>query len=152
MNNDIYYSTKTIPLVERETFNNTIILLTLVKSNYYYIVGFSRPNNIIEIAFDFESELHTRISESITVDFSLDKEYVLMHSVLKNVTADMMESVMMPSFKGEFSIENGCVVYNYKVKKDKLIPTSIEQMNKYILLAKKEIICFLERLYEERLS
>ena len=50
MNNEVYYNTKTIPLAERETFNNTIILLTLVKSQYYYIVGVSRPSNIIEIA------------------------------------------------------------------------------------------------------
>ncbi len=152
MNNDIYYNTKTIPLAERETFNNTIILLTLVKSDYYYIVGFSRPNNIIEIAFDFESELHARVSESMTVDFGSDKEFVLMHSVLQNVTAEMIDSATMSNCQGEFSVENGCVVYDYKVKKDKLIPTSIEQMNKYILLAKKEIIGFLEEIYEKRLS
>lgn len=150
MNNEVYYNTKTIPLAERETFNNTIILLTLVKSQYYYIVGFSRPSNIIEIAFDFESELHSTISESIIVDFGSDDEYVLIRSVLKNVTANDFVSTDY-SWDGNFSCDGDKIVYDYRVKKDKLIPTSIEKMNGYILKAKSEIIYFLELCYEEHL-
>lgn len=63
MHNDYYYNTKTTSFPDRETFNNTILLLTMIKSKYYYIVGFSRPNNVIEIAFDFESDLHGLITE-----------------------------------------------------------------------------------------
>ena len=151
MNNEIYYNTKTIPLAERETFNNTIILLTLVKSQYYYIVGFSRPSNMIEIAFDFETELHSTISESIIVDFGSNDKYVLMHAVLKNVTAkDFVKTD--GSFEGLFDCDGDKVIYDYKVKKDKLIPIGIDKMNGYILKAKSEIISFLEECYEKHLA
>ncbi len=145
MNNDFYYDTKTIPLVERETFNNTIILLTLIKSQYYYIVGFSRPDNMIEIAFDFESAFHTCISETMTVDFGTNEEYVLIHAILKNILPFDGDVSEYSFGDGKFSCNGGKIVYDYKVKKDKFIPKSIEQMNNYILEAKNEIITFLEK-------
>lgn len=152
MNNEVYYNTKTIPLAERETFNNTIILLTLVKSQYYYIVGFSRPSNIIEIAFDYESDLHSVISESITVDFGSDDEWVLMRAVLKNISAKDLVLTSDITIEGVFACDGDNVVYDFKVKKDKLIPMSIEKMNGYILKAKSEIIAFLESCYEKHLA
>ena len=152
MNNEVYYNTKTIPLAERETFNNTIILLTLVKSQYYYIVGFSRPSNIIEIAFDYESDLHSVISESITVDFGSDDEWVLMRAVLKNISAKDLVLTSDITIEGVFACDRDNVVYDFKVKKDKLIPMSIEKMNGYILKAKSEIIAFLESCYEKHLA
>lgn len=152
MNNEVYYNTKTIPLAERETFNNTIILLTLVKSQYYYIVGFSRPSNMIEIAFDYESDLHSVISESITVDFGSDDEWVLMRAVLKNISAKDLVSTNDFVSEGVFACDSDNVIYDFKVKKDKLIPMSIEKMNGYILKAKSEIIAFLESCYEKHLA
>lgn len=152
MNNEVYYNTKTIPLAERETFNNTIILLTLVKSQYYYIVGFSRPSNMIEIAFDYESDLHSVISESITVDFGSDDEWVLMRAVLKNISAKDLVSTNDFVSEGVFACDSDNVIYDFKVKKDKLIPMSIEIMNGYILKAKSEIIAFLESCYEKHLA
>lgn len=152
MNNEVYYNTKTIPLAERETFNNTIILLTLVKSQYYYIVGFSRPSNIIEIAFDYESDLHSVISESITVDFGAGDEWVLMRSVLKNISARDLVLTSGITTEGIFACDGDNVVYDFKVMKDKLIPMSIEKMNEYILKAKSEIITFLESCYEKHLA
>lgn len=152
MNSEIYHNTKTIPLAERETFNNTIILLTLIKSQYYYIVGFSRPSNIIEIAFDYESELHSAITESITVDFGSDDECVVMHAVLNNVFAQNFSLSENFVTEGVFSCDGDKVVYDFKVKKDKLIPTSIEKMNGYILQAKSEIVAFLEGCYEMHLA
>ncbi len=152
MNNEVYYNTKTIPLAERETFNNTIILLTLVKSQYYYIVGFSRPSNIIEIAFDYESDLHSVISESITVDFGSDDEWVLMRAVLNNISANDLVLTNDIVSEGVFACDGDRVVYDFKVKKDKLIPMSIEKMNGYILKAKSEIIAFLENCYERHLA
>lgn len=53
--NEFYKTDK--PLAVRESFNNTILLLTMVKSEYYYIIGFSRAEGKIEIGIDFESEL-----------------------------------------------------------------------------------------------
>lgn len=152
MNNEVYYNTKTIPLAERETFNNTIILLTLVKSQYYYIVGFSRPSNIIEIAFDYESDLHSVITESITVDFGSDDEWVLMRAVLKNISAKDIVLTNDIIGEGVFDCDGDNVVYDFKVKKDKLIPMSIEKMNGYILKAKSEIIAFLESCFENHLA
>ena len=49
MDSKILHNIKDTPFSERETFNNAILLLSMVKSEYYYIVGFSRPNNIIRI-------------------------------------------------------------------------------------------------------
>lgn len=152
MNNEVYHNTKTIPLAERETFNNTIILLTLVKSQYYYIVGFSRPSNIIEIAFDYESDLHSVVSESITVDFGSDDECVLIRAALKNVSVKDFVLTDDIDSEGIFTCDGENVVYNLKIKKDKLIPMSIEKMNSCILKAKSEIIAFLESCYEKHLA
>lgn len=151
MNNEIYYDIKSISLSERESFNNTIILLTLVKSKYYYIVGFSRPNNIIEIAFDFESDIHSVISESIILDFCSDSEWMLMSASLNNITASDFISDDYNASDGHFACDADKVIYHLKVRKDKLIPMSIEKMNKYILKAKSEIITFLERAYKKHL-
>ena len=65
--NEFYKTDK--PLAVRESFNNTILLLTMVKSEYYYIIGFSRAEGKIEIGIDFESELHGKITENIILDF-----------------------------------------------------------------------------------
>lgn len=46
---------------KRESFNNTILLLTMVKSEYYYIIGFSRVKGQIEIGFDYKSSIHNII-------------------------------------------------------------------------------------------
>ena len=52
MNGEFYIVNK--PVSVRETFNNTILLLTMVKSEYYYIISFSRSKGQIEIGFDYE--------------------------------------------------------------------------------------------------
>ena len=152
MNNEVYYNTKIIPLAERETFNNTIILLTMVKSQYYYIVGFSRPSSIIEIAFDYESVLHSSVSESITIDFGSKDEWILMRAVLNNISAKDLVLTNDIASEGVFSCDGDKVVYYLKVKKDKLIPMSIDNMNEYILKAKSEIIMFLNYYYERYLE
>lgn len=152
MNNEVYYNTKIIPLAERETFNNTIILLTMVKSQYYYIVGFSRPSSIIEIAFDYESVLHSSVSESITIDFGSKDEWILMRAVLNNISAKDLVLTNDIASEGVFSCDGDKVVYDLKVKKDKLIPMSIDNMNEYILKAKSEIIMFLNYYYERYLE
>ena len=152
MNKDVYYNIKTISPAERETFNNTIILLTLVKSQYYYIVGFSRPENLIEIAFDYESEFHSSITEFVTVDFGSDDEWVRINSVLSNISVNDSIFVHDVDFEGKFSRDRDKVIYDLGIKKDKLIPTSIEKMNGYILKAKSEIMAFLEKCYENHLA
>ena len=110
------------------------------------------PPNIIEIAFDYESDLHSVISESITVDFGSDDEWVLMRAVLKNISAKDLVLTSDITIEGVFACDGDNVVYDFKVKKDKLIPMSIEKMNGYILKAKSEIIAFLESCYEKHLA
>ena len=151
MNETNYYDIKNIPLSERETFNNTIILLTMVKSKTYYIVGFSRPDSIIQIAFDFESELHSRLCEYVTIDFSTESEYILFRADLKNITT--RESVPEhPSSDGTFRFDGDSVKYEFRVKKNKLIPESTVNMDKHITKVKNEIIAFTECCYTEYLT
>ena len=70
MDSKILHNMKDIPFNDRESFNNAILLLSMVKSEYYYIVGFSRPKNQIEIGFDFDDKTYGRLSETVTMDFS----------------------------------------------------------------------------------
>lgn len=147
-----YYDVKNIPFAERETFNNTIILLTMVRSKFYYIVGFSRPDNVIKIAFDFESDLHSRLCEYVFIDFSSDSEYILFNSELKNVTPREVPTLEHPVSDGTFSCDGDTVKYELKVKKNSLIPESMVKMDKNIIKAKNEIVAFTEHCYTEYLA
>ena len=153
MHNDYYYNTKTTSFPDRETFNNTILLLTMIKSKYYYIVGFSRPNNVIEIAFDFESDLHGLITETMTLNFNESEEYLVLRCKFANISDDIRG-------RKDFSCEgNGDIVsdqeglkYEYLLPKDRILPMSVEKMNAFIIEAKAEIIRFLEKQYSDYLS
>jgi len=153
MSSELYHNTKKTSFPDRETFNNTILLLTMVKSQYYYIVGFSRPKNMIEIAFDFESDLHRAITESITLHFAESDEYLVLRCEFKNLSERMgLEKGVIFKGKGEVTNCGGKVKYEYPVAKDKHIPVSVEKMNALILDAKMEIINFLEKQYSDYLS
>lgn len=145
---ETYYNTKNVPLADRETYNNTILLLSMVKSEYYYIIGFSRPANVIEIGFDFESDIHGKITESMLIDFS-PEEYVVLRSELCNIQSNERYDTII-NFNSEVNKikqHDGKYHYELRIKKDKLIPASIEKMNEYILMAKSDIIEFLEKCY-----
>lgn len=149
MNNEEFYEID-IPLSVRESFNNTILLLTMVKSEYYYIIGFSRTKGQIEIGFDYESDLHSKITETIVVDFYCKDDSVLLSGKIKNIDSSDINALM--SLNDGFSVENNVLVYTLVIPKDKIIPTSISAMNKYILKAKGEIFAFLESYYKECVS
>ena len=140
------------PLAVRESFNNTILLLTMVKSEYYYIIGFSRVKGIIEIGFDFESELHGKITETAILDFYGDDNYVELSCSLRNIDRENIETIMNGRINKAFSVESGSVVFRAKMPSDRLIPTSIKMMNEYILQAKSEIFVFLESYYKKCIS
>lgn len=147
---EFYKSDK--PLSVRETFNNTILLLTMVKSEYYYIIGFSRNSGIIEIGFDFESELHGKITESTTLDFYGNEECVELSCRLSNIDGENIKEIMDGKVSQAFSFENGAVIYRTQIPSDSLIPTSIKTMNECILQAKSEIFAFLESYYKKCVS
>lgn len=145
MEKDSFYDIRNVPFTSRESFNNTILLLTLVKSDYYYIIGFDRLENIIEIAFDFESELHSKITENVTINFDFSPDAVLFICELKNAFADKQSGLL--SKKEEWSIKNGKLIYELKIQKDSIFPLSIKDMNEIILGIRKDIYDFLEKYY-----
>lgn len=150
MKQDVYHNIRSIPLAERETFNNTILLLTMVKSRYYYILGFSRAENCIELAFDYDSQLHSVISQSMTVDFGSHDRWVLLRAEINHLSAGEFYGDTVS--EGTFRCDGDRVVYEFKIPKDRVLPVSVDQMNRYILKAKSEIIAFVEGCYEKRLG
>lgn len=131
---------------KRESFNNTILLLTMIKSEYYYIIGFSRPRGQIEIGFDYTSDIHGSITESVIVDFYSDEDNVVLSGEIKNINIeDFLNSV--PSNKS-FYLEDDVLKYRMLAPRDQLIPISIEKMNTIVLKAKSEIFDFLENYYK----
>ena len=152
MKGKFYHNICSVSFAQRESFNNTIILLTFVKNKYYYITGFSRLRHCIEIGFDFESDLHGSLSEFLTVDFSSDEEHIVIDSQLQNICFDDPDDICTGEYRGVFSCADGRVGYRYKIKKDDILPISSENMNRHILAAKGEIIKFLEENYRRILS
>ena len=134
-----------VSVSKRESFNNTIILLTMVKSEYYYIIGFSRPKGCIEIGFDYKSDIHSLITESIIVDFYSDNENIVITGEVKNINPDDFSDEV--SFDDNFYFENQTLKYKILLQSDRLIPAGIEKMNAIILRAKAEIFGFLEQYY-----
>lgn len=149
---DEFYSINTTPLVTRETFNNTIILLTMIRRDCYYITGFSRPDHIIKIAFDFQSDLHKSITEELIVDFLSNKDYIVIKSILKNISAKELYPGIELIRQGTFSCNNNEVIYEYKIEKDKVLPIGFDAMHKSIVRAKREIVVFEEECFRKYLS
>lgn len=151
MDNKEFYKTDK-PLAVRESFNNTILLLTMVKSEYYYIIGFSRTEGKIEIGFDFESDLHGKITEIAILDFYSVDNSIELSCNLKNIDGKNVKEIMNGKINKLFLFKNNSVIYKVKIPSDKLIPTSIQVMNKYILRVKSDIFAFLESYYKKCIS
>lgn len=142
MNNN-FYNIKDVPFCDRESFNNAILLLTMVKSEYYYIVGFSRVKGIINIGFDFENEYHKTNTEIISLDFNSSDEEILIRCEIQNFSGESI-SIDSNKYDGIFSIVNNKVFYLNKIRKDDVFPSSKKELNKKILSCKNEIIKFLK--------
>lgn len=137
MEKSVFYNTKNIPVKERESFNNTILLLTLIKSQYYYIIGFSRPEHIIKIGFDYESKIYGNIFEVLEIDFCSSDKYVIMRANLQNASVGQ-------KYNGEKIYKKGDeTIYEYHLPKDKVLPIGVYEMNEYIMEAKRDIGEFL---------
>lgn len=144
MDSKILHNIKDTPFNERETFNNAILLLSMVKSEYYYIVGFSRPDNLIEIGFDFEDNAYGQISETVVMDFSSNSTRILMTSQLTNIVFKEKNTIPFHQ-KGNFKINNGNIVYERLFKKDDVIPVSMDKLNLIIMSVKKELEEFIKQ-------
>lgn len=148
MNEEFYVVNE--PVSVKETFNNTILLLTMIKSEYYYIISFSRSKGQIEIGFDFESELHSKITEAIVADFYCNERNVLLSCSLKNI--DLCDFVAVKSLGDRFTVTNSNVIYESEIPKDKVVPISVKTLNEYIMKTRSEIISFLEAYYHRCIS
>lgn len=151
MDNKILHNLKDTPYNERETFNNAILLLSMVKSEYYYIVGFSRPDNIIEIGFDFDDKYYGRINETIAIDFSCNKNKIEVTAQLTNVFLEG-QNIILFDHDECFSIEKGFINYERLFEKDEVIPVSMEILNLIILSVKNDLYKFIEKSIEYLLS
>lgn len=143
----MFYNTEHASFSERESFNNTILLLSMIKREHYYIVGFSRAEGVIEIAFDFTGELHGQITEAVRISFLSDRDNVILNCSLKNVGGIPPQSCESFSKCGTFSSQGDVVTYTCAVKKDSIIPLSVEEIHRHILRVKNDVIVFLENYY-----
>ena len=141
MDSKILHNMKDTPFNERESFNNAILLLSMVKSEYYYIVSFSRPKNQIEIGFDFSDEVYGSFSETVTMDFSGNSTGVVMFTQLSNIFFEG-KSVIPFNHNDNFKIVNGIIYYKRLFEKDDVIPISMEKLNTIILTIKEDILKF----------
>ena len=148
MSQEEFHSVSEVSYVDRESFNNAILLLTMVKSDYYYIVGFSRPNQCITIAFDFETRCFPKITEYLSLKFSNAREYIFIESSISNVVLADKDSLFFDAIDSEkFAIADNKVTYKNFCKKDTVFPMSINQINVFIKESIEDIKCFLIAYY-----
>ena len=145
---DVFYDLGETSLTDRESFNNTLVLLSLVKSRYYYVIGFSRPKNMILVGFDFRLPSGAVITERLAVCFGASEDNVVLSCVLANlpVPPEKKASLLLPE-NGRFRVGGKRVRYKMLVPKDKVYPVTGKTMNRFLLSAKKEIGSFLEANY-----
>ncbi len=141
-----FYDINNISFCDRESFNNAILLLTMVKSEYYYIIGFSRAKGIVNIGFDFEIEYHKTITESISIEFNSSDEYIILRSEIQNASGDCIE-IDSNKYIGTFFTVNNQIFYTIKIRKDDVFPLGKKELDKYILSSKKDIMDFLKKQY-----
>lgn len=146
MNSKILHNIKDIPFNERETFNNAILLLSMVKSEYYYIVGFSRPDNKIEIGFDFEDKAYGQISETVIMDFGSNSTRIMMTSQLTNIVFEGKSTIPFVQ-KDCFKINDSYIFYEKSFEKDDVVPVSMDKLNLMILSVKKEFEEFIKQSF-----
>lgn len=147
MNRKILYDLNNVSFSERESFNNAILLLSMVKSEQYYIVGFSRPKGIIEIGFDCKSNLYGEITEKLVLDFSYSDAFVSVRSDLKNIVFSNCEDIPFEHDE-RFNIRNGVIVYKRVFERDELIPLSIDRIDTIVSMSKNDIMKFLEKGFD----
>lgn len=142
-----FYNINDVPFCDRESFNNAILLLTMIKSEYYYIVGFSRAKGIISVGFDFKTKYYGVLSEIMSIDFNSSDEEVILRAEIQNFGGKKI-LLNADNYIGTFFAINKKAVYLYKIKKDKLFPLSVKEINKNIFNCKNDIVKFLNDTHE----
>lgn len=155
MNKDkLFHDLSATPFVEREAFNSAILLLTMVRSEHYYITGFSRTDNYIQLAFDYESQLHSRITEQLRLELSRSPEYALLGCQIANLTPEAFDEEIAAQCikRGSVTLSQQGVYYEIRLEKDEVLPLGAAQINALILTARDEICRMLEGCYLEYLG
>lgn len=140
MDEDVFYDTKSVPLSDRESFNNTILLLTMVKSQYYYIIGFSRPEETITIGFDFESKTEGVYTIEIVVDFKKSESDIIISGRITEVMTLSPDKLLIVFERcAHLYNNNGILCYERRIAKDLVFPSSVKSMNDHMLEIRKEM-------------
>jgi len=150
MKNSSFYDLTSVSFSDRETFSNTILLLSMVKSEAYYIIGFSRLDKKIEIGFDFTSSLNSIITETFTMDLN-DPTHICFKAVLKNLNTKQCRQIT-DDFNGDFYVCGDDIIYESCIERDEIIPISIEKVDNTIKNVKQEIIDFIEDCFKAGLQ
>ncbi|MGN1418324.1 MAG: hypothetical protein ACI4W6_03260 [Acutalibacteraceae bacterium] len=148
MKSSSFYDLNEVSYSDRETFNNTIVLLSMVKSEAYYIIGFSRLDKIIEIGFDFESSFHSIITEEIHIDLN-HSDCIHFRCVLRNLNYSKKIKKLLDSASDSFFAVDNDIVYERSFARDRIVPISIDDIDLLIKRVKNEIIEFIELCYEK---
>lgn len=153
MKENVYYIMQHASLAERESFNSSILLLSMVRSEFYYIVGFSRQNGLIEIAFDHTGEHFGQMTEHANIDYISSPENIVMTSRLCGLNADMFSADAAERLiYGCVKTDENEIIYTMNIPKDEVIPISASQMNNHIMIAKREICMFIDQCYNDYLD
>lgn len=146
MKNNSFYDLTSVSFSDRETFNNAILLLSMVKSEAYYIIGFSRLKKKIEIGFDFRSSYNSVITQNFMMKLS-DPKHVYFEALLKGLGKNPYKKTL-ETFNGNFCLSDGNVIYRKSIERDEIVPISIEKVDEIIKDVKQEIIDFIEACFD----
>lgn len=139
MNENVFIDTKSVSFADRESFNNTILLLTMVKSKYYYIIGFSRTDGIIMVGFDFETKTDGKITRELKIDFSSSGTEIVLHSDVLEISDELAQSKYGEVQEKGVSIKDHTLCYDAAIPKDSIFPLTVKGMNAALLEARREM-------------
>lgn len=143
MANPAFYDLSGVSVAQRESFNNTILLLSMVKSENYYIIGFSRPRQQIEVGFDLDEGYNEPLTQKLLLDFAAPQEGLSVSGVLAALPSAYCKRETITASTA-FAAEGGQIVYHRHYPMDLLLPHTVSKMNRVLLATKAEISDFLQ--------
>lgn len=146
MNDSVFYDLSSTSVAQRETFSNTVVLLSLIKNDQYYITCFSRPKQQIEVAFDLDNLFGDRSAQPMLLDFSDWKNGVTVSAKLVTLPPSACKTECLAGDPA-FSCTADAVHYLRTYPTDELLPHSVAKMDRVLRASKNEILHFLNENY-----
>ena len=146
MANPAFYDLSKQSVAQRESFNNTILLLSMVKSDNYYIIGFSRPKQQIEIGFDLDRYWHEPITQTLLLDFSKPENGISVEGIVAALPIEYCSGENI-SASSAFRAHNGEIIYSRHYPMDALLPHTVSKLDRVLQASKAEILNFLTESY-----